>query len=289
MPDPSPIVPIPLAAIDAAALARDRAALDPQALDELKTSILDAGLRMPIEVYALGEPRGEVRFGLISGFRRLAAVRALNDWGLPGHDTISAFVRDPGTVEAAMKAMVEENAIRADVSPWEQALVALAARDRGVFETVEAAIDGLYASLHRDKRRRLRAVAQLAEELEGCLTAPETLTLRLLLRLAAAASRGYADLMRHALTESRSKEPDHQMRLLLPILAECEDPAIPDPRPAAGRRDRPRRTYAAPLHSLRIRRERTRDGWCLHFTGKDATGMMIDGVLDDIERMYSPA
>ncbi|MGH6979109.1 MAG: hypothetical protein ACRED4_07440, partial [Brevundimonas sp.] len=170
----------------------------------------------------------------------------------------------------------------------EQALVAVTARDRGVFDTVEAAIDALYASLSRDKRKRLRAVAHLAEELDGALTAPETLSLRQLLRLAAAASRGYADLMRHALTESSLKEPDHQWRLLLPILAECEDPAIPDPKPAAGRRDRPRRTFAFPLHSLRIRRERTQDGWSLHFTGKDATGMLIDSVFDEIERAFSP-
>ena len=243
---------------------------------------------MPIEVYALGEPRGDLRFGLISGFRRLAAVRALHEWGMPGHDTIPAFVRDPQSVEEAMRAMVEENAIRAEVSPWEQALIAVTARDRGVFDTVEAAIDGLYASLHRDKRRRLRAVAGLAEELDGHLAAPETLGLRQLLRLAAAASRGYADLMRHALSESSSKEPDHQWRLLQPILAECEDPAIPDPKPAAGRRDRPRRTFEAPLHNLRVRRERTRDGWSLHFTGRDATGMLIDSVIDDIERAVSP-
>ena len=73
-----------------------------------------------------------------------------------------------------MTAMVEENAIRAEVSPWEQALVAVTARDRGLFDTVEAAIDALYTSLSRDKRRRLRAIAHLVEELDGPLTAPET-------------------------------------------------------------------------------------------------------------------
>ena len=66
-----------------------------------------------------------------------------------------------------MAAMVEENAIRAEVSPWEQALIAVTARDSGVFDTVEAAIDALYANLGRDKRRRLRAIAHLAEELDG--------------------------------------------------------------------------------------------------------------------------
>lgn len=94
--------------------------------------------------------------------------------------------------------------------------------------------------------------------------------------------------MRHALTESRSKEPDQQWRLLLPILAECEDTSIPDPRPAAGPRDRPRRTFEPSTRRIRIRRELTEDGWRLHFTGKDATGMLIDRVFDEIESMFSP-
>ena len=91
--------------------------------------------------------------------------------------------------------MVEENAIRADVSPWEQALLAVRARDGGYFDTVDAAIDGLYRSLSRDRRYRMRTLADLVEELYGLLTAPETLSLRRLLRLAAANARGYGELM----------------------------------------------------------------------------------------------
>jgi ParB family chromosome partitioning protein len=284
---PDPIDLIPTAAIAETALARDRAATDPVAAAELRDSIRAHGLRMPIEVFALADPLDGRRYGLISGFRRLAAVRELEAWGLPGHDTIAAFVRQPASITAAMTAMVEENAIRAEVSPWEQALLAVTARDRGLFDTVEAAIDTLYATLSRDKRKRLRAIAHLAEELDGALTAPHTLSLRQLLRLAAAASRGYADLMRHALSESKNREPDAEWRLLLPILAEC--PTIPDPTPAAGHRNRPRRTYSLPRHRIRIRRERTGDGWCLHFTGKDAHGDLIDRVFDEIEMLFSPA
>jgi ParB family chromosome partitioning protein len=286
---PDPIDLIPTTAIAETALARDRAATDPVAAAELRDSIRAHGLRMPIEVFALADPIDGRPYGLISGFRRLAAVRELADWGLPGHDTIAAFVRQPASITAAMTAMVEENAIRAEVSPWEQALLAVTARDRGLFDTVEAAIDALYATLSRDKRYRLRAIAHLAEELDGALTAPETYRQQRLLRLAAAASRGYADLMRHALSESKNREPDAQWRLLLPILAECEDTSIPAPNPAAGHRDRPRRTYSLPRHRIRIRRERTGDGWCLHFTGKDAHGDLIDRVFDEIEMLFSPA
>lgn len=91
--------------------------------------------------------------------------------------------------------------------------------------------------------------------------------------------------MHHALSESQSKEPEAQWRLLQRILAECENPGIPDPRPEAGASDRPRRTYDAPLHRIRVRREMTPDGWCLHFTGRDARGDLIDRVFDAIDNL----
>lgn len=275
-----------LDAIAADALVRDRATLAADALGELKLSILKHGLRQPIEVYTI--EGDEQPYALISGYRRLAAFRALVADGMRKFATIPAFVRAPASLADAMTAMVEENVIRAEISPWEQALVAVTARDHGIYETVEAAVDGLYASLTRDRRRRLRAVAALAEELQGSFTAPETLSLRQLLRLAAAASRGYGDLMHHALSASQSKEPEAQWRLLQPILAECEDPAIPDPRPEAGPSDRPRRTYDAPLHRIRVRREMTPDGWTLHFTGRDARGDLIDRVFDAIDNLLRP-
>lgn len=284
------IVPIPLDAIAADALVRDRTAQDAPALAELVTSIGTKGLRMPIEVFEFAEPEDGRRYGLVSGFRRLAAFRTLrDDWGFKHCAEIPAFVRQPKSVADAMTAMVEENAIRAEVSPWEQALLAVTAWQRGLFDTVDAAVDGLYQNLNRDKRKRLRAIAHLAEELEGVLTAPETLPQQRLLRVAAAVSRGYGDLIRHALAESRNREPERQWRLLLPTLAECEDASIPEPRPEAGHRDRPRRTYVLPRKAIRIRRERTQDGWCLHFTGRDADGAPIDKVFDEIEFLFSPA
>ena len=32
----------------------------------------------------------------------------------------------------------------------------------------------------------------------------------------------------------------------------------------------------------------TRDGYTLHFTGREATCGILDRVLDEIERMYAP-
>ena len=49
---------------------------------------------------------------------------------------------------------------------------------------------------------------------------------------------------------------------------------------------------AAPLdlggRGIRIRRERTRTAWSLHFTGRHPTSDTLDGVFDEIERLFSP-
>jgi len=288
---PDPIHLIPLDAIAEDALARDRTTLDPEALQELNVSIAASGLRMPIEVFELAEPSGPRRYGLISGFRRLAAFRSLHDTARDKarYAAIPAFLREPQSIAEALTAMVEENAIRADVSPWEQAMIAVTARDRGLFDTIEAAVDALYVNLGPNRRRRLRAVACLAEDLDGHLTAPASLSLRQLLRLAVANYRGLGPVMRHALAESSLTAPDAQWQLLLPILVESENPDTAEPLRSHARPGRPRRLLSAPRHALRIRRERTRDGWCLHFTGRDASGDLIDRVFDEIEHLLGPA
>ena len=119
----SEIVRLPLDAIDEGALPRDRTGLDAQALAELQTSILMTGLRQPIEVFAMQPhpdepPDAPPRYGLISGFRRLAVFRSLAPD--PRYAEIPAFVRQPRDIPEALSDMVAENEIRADLSPWEK-------------------------------------------------------------------------------------------------------------------------------------------------------------------------
>ncbi len=73
-------------------------------------------------------------------------------------------------------------------------------------------------------------------------------------------------------------------RTLRLILAEAEalPSDAPPPRPGWARR------VARPRHGLTIRREMTRHGWALHFTGREATSAMLDAVFDEIERMFGP-
>jgi ParB family chromosome partitioning protein len=281
MPD---IVLLPLAEIDEAALSRDRLKLEPEAQAELESSIAASGLRQPIEVFPI-EPAGERRWGLIAGYRRLAAFRALLErTGEARFAAIPAFVRERGSLAAALAAMVEENDIRAGVSPFERGITAVVARNQGAFGSIEEAVEGLYPNASKQKRQRLRTLAFFAEEIGGWFTAPETLSERQIERIARAIDGGFGELIRTALEESSLTEPNHQWSLVEPILVEAEEHAR-NPE-VSYRPGRPRRILR-PRYHLTVRRERTRKGWCLHFTGREATGMMMDLVLDEIERKYS--
>jgi ParB family chromosome partitioning protein len=276
---------IPLADIDSAALTRDRTGLDAEPQQELELSIVASGLRQPIEVFPVDSPAH--RYGLLSGYRRLLAFRTLHErTSQDRYAAIPAFVRASTSLATALAAMVEENEIRAGLSPFERGLIAVTARNQGAFTSIEEAIEKLYPNATKQKRHRLRTLAFLAEEMQSHLTAPEKLTQSQAFRIARAISGGFGELIRTALEESSVTDPDHQWQLIEPILAEADEHAKkPEVSTAPGR---PRRILR-PRYALTIRRERTRDGWSLHFTGREATGAMMDLVLDEIERMYAPA
>jgi ParB family chromosome partitioning protein len=291
MPDPTPhtLHHIPLAEINDAALTRDRSGLDADALAELRLSIAASGLRMPIEVFALPEsetsaPKPPHRYGLLSGFRRLLAFRELHELTRQDrYTTIPAFLRAPGTMAEALTAMVEENEIREALSPWERGRIAYLAHRQQIFPTIEEAVARLYPAAKAMKRSRLRSLAHLAEELDGLLTNPESLSQQRLLRIDAAYRAGFDNVIRTALAESSLDGPQAQWQLLLPILTEAEQP----PSEAPKRPGRPRRLYR-PRKGLTIRREQTRDGYTLHFTGAEADSELLDVVFDQIERFFEP-
>jgi ParB family chromosome partitioning protein len=127
VPQPDSVRLIPTDEIDPEALPRDRLAVDERPLGELINSIAVDGLRMPIEVWELPEPRETPsgpphRYGLISGFRRLAAYQRLGADEPDGRfAAIPAFVRQPRSVGHAMAQMIDENETRVQISPWERA------------------------------------------------------------------------------------------------------------------------------------------------------------------------
>ncbi len=297
MPDPAPetaaaapradgaIHRIPLDQIDADALPRDRTAADPAAFDELLASIAASGLRMPVELFGLaGGDADAPAYGLISGWRRLRAFRVLRETDRTGaFETIPALLRNPGDLATALSAMVEENEIRSPLSPWERAAIAVTARDRGIFASIEAAVDGLYPAALKQKRARLRNIAFLVHETDGILTDPEALSERQLLRLHAAWTRGFGPLIVAALTETSRRDAAHQWDLLRPILAEAEAPE-PEYTGAEIREGRPRR-LSRPRAGFTLRREMTPDGWTIHLTGREARSVLVDHIFEEIERL----
>jgi ParB family transcriptional regulator, chromosome partitioning protein len=267
---------LPLAAIAPHALLRDRTALDPAALATLQASIALDGVRMPIEVWRLSTPRDPHHYGLISGLRRLTAA------GHAGLTTIPAFIRTPADVPAAMAAMVTENEIRSPVSPWEKGALIMAVVDDGLCDTPDAAIETLYPALPRQARTRLRTFAMVVEVLQNRFTTPERLTIRQIERLATLLRGGMEEIILETLRAHHRRSLDTQWSAIMPLLEEArrtESRPTPEPHP-------PRRL----LHlrqGLTIRREISRDGWLLRFSGPEARkGGLIEDVFDMVERWF---
>ena len=279
---------IQIMAINDQALPRDRRSLDPDAQFELTTSIATSGLRMPIEVWACDDDTGQHTHALISGLRRLTAYRTIAA-AREGDEfaTIPAFVRKPACLADAMAAMVAENEIRAETSPWEKGATLKTAVEAGIFDTLDAACDGLHPSAARQKRARIRACADVVEELDGLIATPERLTGRQMSRLSAALRGGMTDLIAFTLQEHRQSGLDAQWSALLPLLAEAER-SHDDVEATYFKPGRPRRMLN--LHQgLIIRRELSSTGWILRFSGPEARkGGMMDDIFDMVERCFMP-
>lgn len=282
----SEILSLPLDTILMDALPRDRSTMDEDAMQALVLSIATTGLRQPIEVWELSTPRDGCTHGLISGYRRLTAVRRLRDMrDGRTHTHIAAFLREPASVADAMAQMIAENELRADLSPWEKGRILVDAVAEGIFDTLDAAVKGLHPHLSRQAQGRIRLLGHLADEMPMGLTSPEALSLRQCIRLASALRRGYTDLIEATLRDCIGLGPASQWERLLPILTEAE--RSPDEDTTTPHREgRPRRTLYLRA-GLMIRREMSGNGWILRFTGPEAKrGGLMDDVFDEIERRF---
>ena len=175
------VLELPLDAIAPDHLARDRLPAEDAEAVALRESLRLHGQRMPIEVTPLA---GALPYGLISGWRRLEALKALHaETGEARFATVQALVRRPETAADAYVAMVEENEIRVGLSQYERARVAARATERGVFESEKAALLALFATASRPKRSRIRAFLEIYHALDGSLRFPAQLPERLGLAL----------------------------------------------------------------------------------------------------------
>jgi len=171
---------LPLAAVEADYLVRDRLVADADDMAQLVASIAEHGQRQPIEVAELGPGR----YGLISGWRRLQALARLADGDGARFGTVLAQLRYPDTAASAYVAMIEENEIRVGLSYYERARVTAKAVETGVFPTEKAALRKLFSAASRARRSKIGSFLAIHRHLDAVLRFPAALPERLGLSLA---------------------------------------------------------------------------------------------------------
>ena len=219
---------LPLDAIAPDHLTRDRLPAEDEEALALRESLRAHGQRTPIEVTPLS---GALPYGLISGWRRLKALKALHaETGEARFATVRALVRRPEGAAEAYVAMVEENEIRVGLSHYERARVAALATRRGVFESEKAALLALFATASRAKRSRIRAFLEIFHALDGTLRFPAHLPERLGLALVERLRAGRGEAIAQALVRAEAATPEAEIAALAALLAPPRAaPAAPEP------------------------------------------------------------
>ena len=219
---------IGLRAIDAHYLTRDRVGVEGEEMEALVESIRTRGQQTPIEVVALGSDR----YGLISGWRRLAAMTRLSkEGGGHGFGTIAALVRTPASASEAYVAMVEENEIRVGLSYFERARIALKAVEQGIYSDTKAALLALFASASRAKRSKIRSFLPVVAALDGVLQFPHRLPERTGLQIARALEKDGDLGARLRVAVQGAKTPEAEQAALVALV---QGPGAPMRKKAPG-------------------------------------------------------
>ncbi len=176
------VIDLALDAVAPGFLVRDRIAAHDEDMEVLIASIEDRGQQTPIEVQALGDGT----YGLISGWRRLEALKTLAAKHPERFGTVKAFVRTVESEAEAYVAMVEENEVRANLSYYERARIAHEAAEKGVFPTAEIAVRELFRHASRSKRSKILSFLRVHRALGDVLRFPTAIGERAGLALAKA-------------------------------------------------------------------------------------------------------
>jgi ParB family transcriptional regulator, chromosome partitioning protein len=210
---------LPLAAIQDDYLVRDRILTEDEDLAALMTSLRGRGQQTPIDVVDLGGGR----YGLISGWRRLSALRLLvAETGESRFGTVQALLRRPAESSDAYVAMVEENEIRVGLSYYERARIVAKLVDQGVYKTTQSALQSLFSTASRAKRSKIGTFIGIVTALDGVLMHPARIPERLGLTLAhaLAADAGLAGRIRDRLAALGPRDADVETALLAALMAE---------------------------------------------------------------------
>lgn len=212
---------IPIDAIKADYLVRDRVEIDADDMAALKDSLRANGQQTAIEVV----PHGPETFGLISGWRRLSALRELYLEG--GLGTVLAIIRHPEDSASAYLAMVEENEIRSGLSFYERGRIVARAVDEGAYATDKDALSGLFGSVPRAKRSKIGSFVRIVRALDRDLQFPTALSERLGLALAQAlgADAGLAARLRKALDKAHVRTAAAEVATITDIISPAKKPS----------------------------------------------------------------
>ena len=184
------VIEVPLDDVQIDYIERDRVVVDDADMQALCDSLQARGQQTPVELVALPPapsqaPDQAPRYGLISGWRRCRALALLHaQTGEPRFAVVQGLLRRPDTAAAAYLAMVEENEIRADLSYFERARIAVHCADSGVFDSDHAALTGLYANASRARRSKIGSFMPIVRALGASLNFPDAIGERLGLELA---------------------------------------------------------------------------------------------------------
>ncbi|QDI78220.1 ParB/RepB/Spo0J family partition protein (plasmid) [Leisingera aquaemixtae] len=207
---------IPIGRIGMQKLVRDRKeGRDPE-LDELKASIKSIGLSNPIRV----EENEDGTYELIQGYRRMRAyLELLSETGDDIYSHIPAgLVAKGDSLQSLYRRMVDENLVRRDISFAEMAQLALRyAEDTGTgAETIEDAVNDLYASAGRQKRIYIRHFAQVLKAVGDVLKHPEAIprALGLDLKKRLEADAMNAQVLRDALARVKPQNEEAELEVL---------------------------------------------------------------------------
>lgn len=226
------VLRLPLEAVEADHLVRDRLVQDDEEMATLVESLRARGQQVPIEVVDLGGGR----YGLISGWRRLTALRALlQETREPRFATVQALLRRPDTASEAYLAMVEENEIRVGLGHYERARIAARAAEMGVYPDVQKALRHLFQSASRAKRSKIGSFVTLYQALDRALRFPTAIPERLGLALAQAIETdpSLSARIEALLLENPAESPAEEQSILARALRPEAPPAETGPREVA--------------------------------------------------------
>lgn len=273
---------LPLDVIDDRHLVRDRLVQDEDEMASLQDSLRARGQQMPVEVVALPDPSGRQTHGLISGWRRLTALRRLyKETNDPKFATVRAMVIQPETSQDSYVAMVEENEIRVNLSHYERARIAVRAMKEGVYPTQRAALQGLFANATRSKRSKIGTFMMLVDAFDDALWFPSAISEKLGLALAREMVRdpGFADAVIQRLKDTPRDSAGAEMHLLAQVVQERQPAPVPPQESAKSTAPKPTPERFVTRVTDHVEMRFIPDQSRIELVGPDVSGELAEALL----------